>query len=825
VNINSISANAAGCREVLTMAHTGCYEQLNGTSMASPHVTGAVGLIVQAYRQGHGGSTPTPAQITDILERSANTSKLPGWDSEEQGAGRLDVHQAVRHARGVVNLPRPNFGHPTPPYVPGGYPEGSVGPEDFKGCTAAGSWTAQGTDAAPRYGQHFITVAPKTERLRISVRWAGATNLYALLWRPGITPSANTNPAGPTRAFPDNEATGLLGEGNIPFLGPERLLEVRSPEAGTWTMRVYHRAGDVAGCGPTSEQPPQSERAAAVEYGVWVEKPVVTHQPSVSIDSPTGNTTGRFVTVQGRAGYPPHSSDPPPINNVGRSWEGVTNWEVPGSSGDTGGGGGGEPDPDDRPVLYFHTGVPGNSDPVGCTGQGNADVSLVGCGPFLIESSQLSTLAPSRFGPVSPLLDGVADRNIYDPNFTWCLAVGTGCPVVHSPGPKTISGPLTVEWWGSTSPACTVGGLFTMGWTIRVWADGALKFESGRIEQTPTLCNIPSRLKAVVFVPTMTAQQRIVVQVDANTVDVDQESTFVWYDSQGAAASACTDRLGTGDPGPGLTPPACDSLVKMPVGTGGGGGGSTVPQNVRVTDLPASTPYPGAPQTPALRVAWDPVDGATQYEVYRSTSPTSLGSRVFRGAGTTCTSPEAPGNEPDSPPGHDRAGLCFTNTGVSLLSTYYYRVLTRNPTTGQRGMPSNIAYGTPTRYDQQVRLRVDRLYGPQHWEFALGPQSPTPSDTTNSGVRWMFVWDTLELSAGPHDVSARSATQGIGSQKAQRSLGNDVDPPPPPPHGGCPDDDNGDHKDDHRDGDHDDDGDDEDDDCEDDDDDEEDDDD
>jgi hypothetical protein len=259
----------------------------------------------------------------------------------------------------------------------------------------------------------------------------------------------------------------------------------------------------------------------------------------------------------------------------------------------------------------------------------------------------------------------------------------------------------------------------------------------------------------------------------------------------------------------------------MPVGTGGGGGGSAVPQNVRVTDLPASAPYPGAPQTPALRVAWDPVDGATQYEIYRSTSPTSLGSRVFRGAGTTCTSPEAPGNEPDSPPGHDRAGLCFTNTGVSLLSTYYYRVLTRNPTTGQRGMPSNIAYGTPTRYDRQVRLRVDRLYGPQHWEFALGPQSPTPSDTTNSGVRWMFVWDTLELSAGPHDVSARSSTQGIGSQKAQRSLGNDVDPPPPPPHGGCPDDDNGDHKDDHRDGDHDDDGDDEDDDCEDDDDDEE----
>ena len=335
-NINSIAAapDGAGCRETLDMVHTGCYVQFNGTSMASPHVTGAVGLIVQAYRQGHGGDTPSPAQITDILERSANTVKLPGWDTEEQGAGRLDVHQAVRHARGVTTLPRPNLGHPTPPYVANGYPKGTVvPPPDYKGCTAAGSWTAQGTDLAPRYGQHFITVAPKTERLRITVRWNEAANHYVRLWRPGINPNADTNPAGPTRAFPDNEATGLL-EGNLPFLGPERLIEIRSPETGTWTMRVYNRTPDPAtdGCGTTQETPMVAERTAPLghDYDVWVEKPLVTHQPSVIIDSPTGSTTGRFVEIRGRAGYPPHSSDPPPINNVGHSWEGVTNWEVPG---------------------------------------------------------------------------------------------------------------------------------------------------------------------------------------------------------------------------------------------------------------------------------------------------------------------------------------------------------------------------------------------------------------------------------------------------------------------------------------------------------------
>ena len=84
--------------------------------MAAPHVAGAIGLIGQAFRQER-GRVPRPAEIIDILERSANTTKLPGWEAEEQGAGRLDVHQAVRLAKGDITLRRPNFGHPVPPYI------------------------------------------------------------------------------------------------------------------------------------------------------------------------------------------------------------------------------------------------------------------------------------------------------------------------------------------------------------------------------------------------------------------------------------------------------------------------------------------------------------------------------------------------------------------------------------------------------------------------------------------------------------------------------------------------------------------------------------
>ena len=70
--------------------------------MATPHVTGAIGLIAQAFKQER-GRLPRPAEIIDILERSANTAKLPGWETEEQGAGRLDVHQAVRYAEGETS--------------------------------------------------------------------------------------------------------------------------------------------------------------------------------------------------------------------------------------------------------------------------------------------------------------------------------------------------------------------------------------------------------------------------------------------------------------------------------------------------------------------------------------------------------------------------------------------------------------------------------------------------------------------------------------------------------------------------------------------------
>lgn len=70
------------------LAHyTGC----SGTSMAAPHVTGAVALIHDWWRGTHGGDDPSPAMAKALVVNTARDVGEPDIPNGDEGWGRLDL--------------------------------------------------------------------------------------------------------------------------------------------------------------------------------------------------------------------------------------------------------------------------------------------------------------------------------------------------------------------------------------------------------------------------------------------------------------------------------------------------------------------------------------------------------------------------------------------------------------------------------------------------------------------------------------------------------------------------------------------------------------
>lgn len=76
----------------------GSYRTLSGTSMAAPHVAGAVAIVRQMWPH------MTGANLSKLLLDTANTSDIVNYDRERHGRGLLDLDEATT-SQGALGIP------------------------------------------------------------------------------------------------------------------------------------------------------------------------------------------------------------------------------------------------------------------------------------------------------------------------------------------------------------------------------------------------------------------------------------------------------------------------------------------------------------------------------------------------------------------------------------------------------------------------------------------------------------------------------------------------------------------------------------------------
>ncbi|WP_329562238.1 S8 family serine peptidase [Kitasatospora sp. NBC_01266] len=276
--------------------------QSGGTSEAGPLVAGVAALVIQAYRDTHGGAGPTPQLVDQLITSTADDLGVVG---SEQGGGLVDAYRAVEAARSVATgdgAPQPvgdTLLTSTDQLDATGNP-GTTAPlslqltntgRDPQTVSLAGrtlgasrlidSRTATLRDGGPTY-QDASGLTHNVARFTFTVP-PGADRLDANIAYPG---TSSQQPADLTLLDPRGRLTGYsLPQGD----GNHGHIDLRAPAPGNWTAVITDFLGTPAS-GPTGYTGPVSFAATVASFHTFG-----TVTPSRVTLAPGASTTVRVT--------------------------------------------------------------------------------------------------------------------------------------------------------------------------------------------------------------------------------------------------------------------------------------------------------------------------------------------------------------------------------------------------------------------------------------------------------------------------------------------------------------------------------------------------
>jgi hypothetical protein len=287
-------------------------ESAGGTSESAPFVSGAAALVIQAYRKTHAGATPTPALVKQILLSTATDLGIP---AQEQGAGLLNSYKAVQLAESVGKSGRTgqtlllSANQLSYTGLPGSRHSWqiTVTNNGWRPQAVKVGGRALGADANVQHGN--VTLNDKTSNQLTYT--SGAKENYSVFHFTVPAGQARLSaslawPADPSRVSAPLHMTlidpaGRLAAYTLPQgLGNYGNVDVRLPQAGTWTGIIFGLVGSGGGFTGTAHWQVATEKYA--RFG-WLSATSFTLAPGASktftaqVTAPAaaGDSAGAFV--------------------------------------------------------------------------------------------------------------------------------------------------------------------------------------------------------------------------------------------------------------------------------------------------------------------------------------------------------------------------------------------------------------------------------------------------------------------------------------------------------------------------------------------------